>query len=157
MKHLLILFLIIFWLKGSCQTTNNLQEFNFVTSKLLAQTGLKIHKCNFSVLTAKIEVDTSGNYNVKISDNADSTLFAELTNSFKKLDVRTLVKFLKEENLTKETFLLPLSFMTITAKCLNPIIDQKVIFDAYKFDGKPFFGYCIWLEIIGFKVIISEN
>lgn len=157
MQYLLILLSIMFYTHGYSQTTNNFNEFHSTTSKLLGRTGMKNRHCNFSLLTAKIEIDTIGNYDVQISDNTDSTLFVELTNSFKKLDVTSLAKFLKESNLKKGTFLLPLSFVTITAKCSNPIIDQKAIYDAYKFNGETFSGPCIWLEIIGFKVIMSEN
>lgn len=117
----------------------------------------KIGHCNFSIVTLKIDVDNIGNQKIAVSESADSLLLSELNTAVARVDVKPLIDYLKEKNISKSTFLLSLSFMTITTKCLKPTLDIKSLYQNNKFMNKSFIGECIWLGPIGFEMTIQDN
>lgn len=157
MKYLLILFLLVTTCYCHAQSTNHLKEFNASTTKVFVNIIEKIHHCNFSIVMLKIDVDTIGNQKITISENADSILTTELNLAVGKLNLKPLTEYLKENNISKSTFLLSLNFVIITAKCLKPTLSAENLYQANKFMNRSFMGPCIWLGPIGFQMTVQDN
>ena len=152
MKYILVLLLAVSFSIVKAQS-KPLKDFNSSGIAMLMEFDhYGIGKCNFDMITLKIEVNALTVKNIALSDNADSLFRKEITLGLEKLDTKHLITYLKEKQIPKATFLVQLSYSSIGTGCPKIGLDEKQLASLNRFNGKPFSGPCIWLEPIGVNV-----
>jgi hypothetical protein len=154
MKFFLTLLLTAIIGNGYAQTNSELKDFSSSVGSLVARLEMNVRECHSFMTIMKLGVDSTGVKEIVFSDSADSIFAVAAMNKIKNMDVKSLLRYLKQNNLASCTFLMPISYRVISEGCLNPMIDNRQVLNYSKFKGLYFSGKCVWIQPCNFEVVI---